>query len=101
MLAYNLLPSDLQQLWHERRAIVRCRSQLMGEVYEKALKRRDLSGVIANKDDDKVGKDGKPLDEKAKRKKEETASSGSTGKIVMLMSSDAQRYAFIPLYNRK
>ena len=73
----------------------------MGEVYEKALKRRDLSGVIANKDDDKVGKDGKPLDEKAKRKKEETASSGSTGKIVMLMSSDAQRYAFIPLYNRK
>lgn len=82
---------DLQQLWHERRAIVRCRSQLMGEVYEKALKRRDLSGVIAKKEDSGLDKDGKPLDEKTKKKKEETASGGSTGKIVNLMSSDAQR----------
>jgi ABC-type multidrug transport system fused ATPase/permease subunit len=60
---------DLQQLWHERRCIVRARSQLMGEVYEKALKRRDLSGST----------------------NEKGASSG--GKIVQLMSADAMRVA--------
>ncbi|KAL8277960.1 hypothetical protein RQP46_009592 [Phenoliferia psychrophenolica] len=28
---------DLQALWHERRACIRCRTQIMGEVYEKVI----------------------------------------------------------------
>lgn len=55
---------DLQQLWHERRTIVRTRSELMGEVYEKALRRRN-----------------------------EVKKGSSVGKIVQLMSSDAMRIA--------
>lgn len=73
--------TDLQQSWYERRAIVRCRSQLIGEVYEKALKRRDLSGVV-NKDN--------PLSASGGKGKE--ASKGSTAKIVNLMSWDTQKY---------
>ncbi|KAL8290163.1 hypothetical protein RQP46_003102 [Phenoliferia psychrophenolica] len=70
---------DLQALWHERRASIRCRTQLMGEVYEKALKRRDLSGVVevAEKKPDKDAK-GKKTKEEPKR------GGGSTGKIVQV-----------------
>lgn len=79
--------ADLQQLWHERRAIIRTRTQLMGEVYEKALKRRDLSGVIAPKEDSKgPSKNGKG--------KPATPPTGvSTGKIVNLMSTDCNKIA--------
>ncbi|GAA6016442.1 hypothetical protein JCM11491_002414 [Sporobolomyces phaffii] len=84
---------DLQQLWHERRAIIRCRSQLMADVYEKALKRRDPSGATGDdtdKNDDKgsAGKDKKP-----KKKVQEGRGSSSTGKIVSLMSGDANKIA--------
>lgn len=75
---------DLQQLWHERRLIVRARSQLTGEVYEKALKRLDLSGVVAPKEDETVAKG---------KKKTEAPSATSTGKIVSLMTADTTRVA--------
>ena len=55
---------------------MRCRGQLMGEVYEKALRRRDLSGVIV-------------VDDGAEKK----GGGGSTGKIVQLLTQDTGRYA--------
>lgn len=57
----------------------------MGEVYEKALKRRDLSGVVA-------------VEAKDEKEKELARGGGSTGKIVQLMSADASRCvsAFLP-----
>jgi hypothetical protein len=81
---------DLQQLWHERRAIIRCRTQLMGEVYEKALKRRDLSGVIAPKEEDAAA----ALYTKSKKgedAKKTPPAAVSTGKIVNLMSTDCNK----------
>lgn len=82
LLTVILTPaSDLQQLWHERRLIVRARSQLTGEVYEKALKRLDLSGVVAPKEDEPV----------KGKKKSESPSATSTGKIVSLMTADTTR----------
>ncbi|GAA6013875.1 hypothetical protein JCM10207_008220 [Rhodosporidiobolus poonsookiae] len=94
---------DLQQLWHERRAIIRCKTQLMGEVYAKALKRRDVSGAVASKEDSEGKKDGagpakgkKPAgDGKGKGKKAvpEGRGSSSTGKIVSLMGGDTNKVA--------
>lgn len=86
---------DLQQLWHERRCIVRTRSLLMGIVYEKALKRRDASGVVLAKATvpDAKDADKKPDAGKAAPGKKASGSAGSTGKIVQLMSSDAMRVA--------
>ncbi|KAJ7479990.1 hypothetical protein B0H11DRAFT_2173507 [Mycena galericulata] len=37
---------DVQHLWLGRRASTRIRSELMASIYDKALKRRDFSGVI-------------------------------------------------------
>ncbi|KAJ6593252.1 multidrug resistance-associated ABC transporter [Mycena capillaripes] len=37
---------DVQHLWFNRRACTRVRSELMAAIYDKALKRRDFSGVI-------------------------------------------------------
>jgi hypothetical protein len=84
---------DLLQLWHGRRAIIRCRTQLMGEVYQKALRRKDLSGLVAKE------QAGVKASEPAKGKKggkapaegSKTSTSNSTGKIVRLMSSDCNK----------
>ncbi|GAA5957716.1 hypothetical protein JCM3765_003743 [Sporobolomyces pararoseus] len=90
---------DLQQLWHERRAIIRTKSDLMSKVYEKALKRRDTSGVTASQDSDKNGQDDNQKKDKKNNKKggggglEESRGSSSTGKIVSLMSGDANKIA--------
>ncbi|GAA5902673.1 uncharacterized protein JCM6883_007204 [Sporobolomyces salmoneus] len=88
---------DLQQLWHERRAIIRTRSQLMADVYEKALKRRDPSGATGEDTDkhEKKPENGAKGDGKkdGKKKVEEGRGSSSTGKIVSLMSGDANRVA--------
>ncbi|GAA6008715.1 uncharacterized protein JCM10292_005037 [Rhodotorula paludigena] len=97
---------DLQQLWHERRAITRARTQLMGEVYEKALKRRDVSAQV-DKNAKKPGASGsKPArgakkddaadgGKKGKGKKAipEARGSTSTGKIVSLMAGDVNKVA--------
>ncbi|KAM0747040.1 P-loop containing nucleoside triphosphate hydrolase protein [Meredithblackwellia eburnea MCA 4105] len=93
-LAAQLLKAevDLQQLWHERRALIRVRSQLMGEVYEKALKRRDLSGVVTP-DDPKSKSKTKDDSKKKKEEEEPQRGGGSTGKIVQLMSNDVAKVA--------
>lgn len=41
--------ADVQHLWFGRRASCRIRSELMAAIYDKALKRKDYSGII-NKD---------------------------------------------------
>ncbi|KAI0634381.1 hypothetical protein C8Q77DRAFT_1056057 [Trametes polyzona] len=73
---------DVQRLWLSRRAGGRVRSELMAAVYEKALKRKDLSGAtgerVSDGSADAPGKQaGKP------------ASGADIGKIVNLMSGDA------------
>ncbi|BGP16287.1 hypothetical protein JCM10213_008267 [Rhodosporidiobolus nylandii] len=95
---------DLIHLSTERRAITRCRTQLMGEVYAKALKRKDVSGVVLPKADEakEEGK-GKKADEGAKKKDAkdgkkkkvvpEGRGSSSTGKIVSLMGGDSNKVA--------
>lgn len=109
---------NLQQLWHERRMIIRSRSQIMSQVYEKALRRRDLSGVASDAPAPTAAKapahpphgaphghpphrhDGSaaaaaPPQKKGGKGGEATATApktqtaGSTGKIVQLVSSDA------------
>ncbi|KAH9996005.1 P-loop containing nucleoside triphosphate hydrolase protein [Russula vinacea] len=62
--------ADVQHLWFGRRAATRLRSQLMAAIYDKALKRKDFSGIA---DDPKAGAD--------------------VGKIVNLMAGDANRVA--------
>jgi hypothetical protein len=41
--------ADVQHLWYGRRAATRIRTSLMTAIYDKALKRKDFSGII-NKD---------------------------------------------------
>lgn len=38
--------ADVQHLWLGRRAATRIRSELMASIYDKALKRKDFSGII-------------------------------------------------------
>lgn len=79
---------DLQQLWHERRMIIRTQTALTGEVYAKALKRRDLSGVIAPKETAA----NTPTRKKKGDKSKATPPAGvSSGKIVNLMAVDVKK----------
>jgi hypothetical protein len=67
----------------------------MADVYEKALKRRDPSGATGE-DSDKNDEDTKKKNLKNKKKKvQEGRGSSSTGKIVSLMSGDANKLSFI------
>ncbi|KAF8205407.1 multidrug resistance-associated ABC transporter [Mycena galopus ATCC 62051] len=102
---------DVQHLWFARRACTRMRSELMAGIYDKALKRRDFSGVV---DQEKVKQaaDKKaaaaaaasPVLSKAEQKAKATADkevaakaddpkagAADTGKIVNLMAGDANR----------
>lgn len=38
--------ADLQHLWYGRRAATRIRTSLMTAIYDKALKRKDFSGIV-------------------------------------------------------
>ncbi|KAG8768254.1 hypothetical protein FRC12_005683 [Ceratobasidium sp. 428] len=78
--------SDLQHLYFSRRASVRVKGELVASVYEKALKRKDVTGAV-QKDKDK--------DTKGKGKEKEGApqdsSSADVGKIVSLIAADSDR----------
>ncbi|KIY74057.1 hypothetical protein CYLTODRAFT_385456 [Cylindrobasidium torrendii FP15055 ss-10] len=85
--------TDVQHLWFGRRATTRIRSELMAAIYDKALKRRDYSGIVDKKDatvdpnavptpEDKKAADAKADDPKA---------GADIGKIVNLMAGDAGR----------
>jgi hypothetical protein len=45
MISYKA-QTDAQHLWFGRRATTRVRSELMAAIYDKALKRKDFSGII-------------------------------------------------------
>ncbi|KAJ6590007.1 hypothetical protein DFH09DRAFT_1359037 [Mycena vulgaris] len=104
---------DVQHLWLGRRASVRIRSELMASIYDKALKRKDFSGVI-DKEKAKDAADKKAAaaagpqptlskaEKKAKTKADKKiaekaddpkAGAADTGKIVNLMAGDANRIA--------
>ncbi|KAJ7045901.1 hypothetical protein C8F04DRAFT_452844 [Mycena alexandri] len=94
---------DLQHLWYARRATTRIRSELMSAIYDKALRRKDFSGVIKDKDEENKANDSpKPTtkEDKAKakadeQKADEPKAGADTGKIVNLMSNDAETLSFV------
>ena len=100
--------ADVLHLWFGRRAATRIRSELMASIYAKALVRKDYSGIIDKKDggsgDHKDGKSTPPTtssqlntNSKSKIKEDKgdpkNTSGADVGKIVQLMSSDANRIA--------
>ncbi|EKM76533.1 hypothetical protein AGABI1DRAFT_122491 [Agaricus bisporus var. burnettii JB137-S8] len=97
--------ADLQHLWFGRRAATRIRSELMAAIYDKALKRKDYSGII-DKNKVRQEEEAKAAENKSSKKKskaEATAdkeksatmddprAGADTGKIVNLMAGDANR----------
>lgn len=81
--------ADVQHFWYGRRAATRIRTELMSAIYDKALKRKDFSGVV-DKDaaDDKAKASGKE-----DPKGDEPKAGADIGKIVNLMAGDANRIA--------
>lgn len=75
--------ADVQHLWFGRRAATRIRSELMAAIYDKALKRKDFSGL--------VDKDPKNAEVKASSKGDDPKAGADIGKIVNLMAGDANR----------
>lgn len=88
--------ADVQHLWLGRRAATRMRSQLMAAIYEKALKRKDFSGIV-NKDNLKEstldGKKDPKASAEAQAKADDPKAGADVGKIVNLMAGDANRVA--------
>lgn len=98
--------ADVQHLWYGRRAAVRIRSELMSAIYDKALKRKDLAGVVGDdvkksikeRDEDKANgkgdkKNGKKKDKEKKDGKDDPKAGADIGKIVNLMAGDTTRLA--------
>ncbi|KAF7365100.1 putative multidrug resistance-associated ABC transporter [Mycena venus] len=89
---------DAQHLWYGTRASTRIRTELMAAIYDKALKRKDFSGVTKkNATEPAVESTKTTAQQKAKPKEDENqATAGADiGKIVNLMSSDAEKIARI------
>ncbi|KZS94266.1 hypothetical protein SISNIDRAFT_454002 [Sistotremastrum niveocremeum HHB9708] len=82
--AANVLKAqvDLAHLWYGRRVSTRLRTGAMAAIYDKALKRKDFSGLVEKKADVKDPKGGKD-------KPAVNSSGADVAKIVQLMSSDA------------
>lgn len=85
---------DMQHLWFGRRAATRIRSELMTAIYDKALKRKDLSGIVSPQDKDKDKAKKKAADGKPK-------AGADIGKIVNLMAGDANRVSNVHLLLRQ
>lgn len=86
--------ADLLHLWHGRRESVRVKNQLVAIIYEKALKRKDFSGVVGLGDKKKEDVDGKGKKKGKKEKKEPEKNVADTGRVVSLMASDTTRGKF-------
>ncbi|KZT22415.1 P-loop containing nucleoside triphosphate hydrolase protein [Neolentinus lepideus HHB14362 ss-1] len=79
---------ELQHLWYGRRASTRIKSELQAAIYEKAMKRKDYSGVVAKGADEGKKDDGS----RAEKDNENKPKAGADiGKIVNLMSTDTER----------
>ncbi|KAI0672246.1 multidrug resistance-associated ABC transporter [Trametes maxima] len=79
---------DVQHLWFGRRACTRIRSELMASIYDKALKRKDFSGIV-NKEETAKGPKG--AEKKPDAKADDPKAGADIGKIVNLMAGDANR----------
>ncbi|CAE7143619.1 unnamed protein product [Rhizoctonia solani] len=75
--------SDLQHLYFARRASVRIKGELIASIYEKALKRKDMSGAV-----EKPDAKGKAEADPSSQPKE--SSSADIGKVVSLIAADAE-----------
>nr|XP_018259698.1 ATP-binding cassette transporter [Kwoniella dejecticola CBS 10117]OBR81856.1 ATP-binding cassette transporter [Kwoniella dejecticola CBS 10117] len=73
---------DLLHLWHGRRATVRIKAELTAAIYDKALRRKDASGIVTAKEDDDKANDGGKVEKK---------SNADSGKVVNLMAGDTNR----------
>ncbi|KAI0772936.1 multidrug resistance-associated ABC transporter [Trametes elegans] len=80
--------ADVQHLWFGRRACTRVRTELMTAIYDKALKRKDFSGIV---DKDAAEKSAKGPGKKPDPKADEPKAGADIGKIVNLMAGDANR----------
>jgi hypothetical protein len=84
--------ADLLHLWHGRRESVRVKNQLVAIIYEKALKRKDFSGVVGLGEKKKPEEQGKGKGKKGKKEKKEPEKNvADTGRVVSLMASDTTR----------
>lgn len=92
--------ADVQHLWYGRRAATRIRSEIMAAIYEKSLKRKDFSGSTekGKRSEETTSANGKSSGQptaangKEGAKKPESNKAGADiGKIVNLMSADANR----------
>lgn len=86
--------TDLQHLFFGRRACIRIRGQLIAAIYEKALRTRDMNGVLGKKEQDASKTTTKEQKTSAQSKAESSASSedaASVGKIVSLAAVDSIR----------
>ncbi|CAE6413166.1 unnamed protein product [Rhizoctonia solani] len=79
--------SDLQHLYFSRRASVRVKGELVASVYEKALKRKDVTGAVQKNQE----KDVKGKGKEAKSEAPQDSSSADVGKIVSLIAADSER----------
>ncbi|KEP50340.1 multidrug resistance-associated ABC transporter [Rhizoctonia solani 123E] len=79
--------SDLQHLYFSRRASVRVKGELVASVYEKALKRKDVTGTVQKNQE----KDVKGKGKEAKPEAPQDSSSADVGKIVSLIAADSER----------
>ncbi|KAJ7662919.1 multidrug resistance-associated ABC transporter [Mycena rosella] len=107
MFSCSILKSqcDLQHLWYGRRACTRNRSELMAAIYDKALKRKDFSGIVKAEEaksptDATTPPKAATKEDKAKAKADEQKADdpkagADIGKIVNLMSGDADEISFI------
>ncbi|KAF8957708.1 ABC transporter type 1, transmembrane domain-containing protein [Flammula alnicola] len=97
--------ADAQHLWLGRRASIWLRLEIMAAIYDKALKRKDFSGIVS-KDQKEGGKSsssngtGKAQTKAQKKAEKDKAAKADdpkagadVGKIVNLMAGDASRLA--------
>ncbi|KAK4703719.1 hypothetical protein P7C70_g2503, partial [Phenoliferia sp. Uapishka_3] len=86
-----------QSLFIGRRICIRLRSIIVGEVFTKALRRKDMAGTSAPTDEsDDVKKDAKK--EAKKPTEDEEAEKASSGKILNLISVDTFRLSEVCAY---
>ncbi len=79
---------SLQHLYYSRRAATRILGELTGSIYEKALVRTDITGVVASDQKTQSKKDAEGKDVK-----DQAVASADVGKIVSLIATDANQCA--------
>ncbi|KAF9025817.1 multidrug resistance-associated ABC transporter [Hymenopellis radicata] len=89
--------ADLHHLWFGRRAGTHMRSELIASIYDKALKRKDFSGIVDKTVEQKAEAPGtRSAEDKKKEEKADDPKAGAgAGKIVNLMASDSSKIAGI------